>query len=45
MCTGVTNGFAGIKFSGSPNIQGYQKQIKASVVIIKKNPNMSLKVK
>jgi hypothetical protein len=27
MCTGVTSGFAGIKFSGSPKTQGPQKQI------------------
>jgi len=41
MCTGVTRGLAGIKFSGSPNVQGKKKQIIISNIIIIKNPNKS----
>jgi hypothetical protein len=41
MCTGVTRGLAGIKFSGSPNVQGKKKQIIISSIIIIKNPNKS----
>jgi len=40
--TGVTRGLAGIKFSGSPNIQGKKKQITIKSKIIVKKPNRSL---
>jgi len=40
--TGVTNGFAGIKFSGSPNIHGKKKQIIINILSITINPKMSL---
>lgn len=42
MWTGVTKGFAGIKFSGSPNVQGKKKQIIINNLIITINPNKSL---
>ena len=41
MCTGVTKGFAGIKFSGSPNIQGQKKQINPKIINKTTNPNTS----
>jgi len=40
--TGVTRGLAGIKFSGSPNIQGKKKQIIIKSKIMVKKPNRSL---
>jgi hypothetical protein len=45
MCTGVTRGFAGIKFSGSPKAQGAKKQTKNKKNIKQKNPNKSLILK
>lgn len=45
MWTGVTNGLAGIKFSGSPNIQGKKKQIIIRKVLIIIKPKISLKEK
>lgn len=45
MCTGVTNGLAGIKFSGSPSIQGSNRQISVKPINITKNPNKSFVVK
>jgi len=42
MWTGVTSGLAGIKFSGSPNIQGKKKQIIINSKIMVKKPNRSL---
>ncbi len=38
ICTGVTKGFAGIKFSGSPRTQGPQKQIMNKIKSAAKNP-------
>lgn len=43
--TGVTNGLAGIKFSGSPNAQGKKKQMIINNKIITIKPNTSLKEK
>jgi len=34
MCSGVTSGFAGVKFSVSPKIYGKARQIQISVVVI-----------
>ena len=45
MCTGVTSGFAGIKFSGSPSIHGKKKQITINNIIIVKKPNRSFEEK
>jgi hypothetical protein len=45
MCTGVTSGFAGIKFSGSPKTQGPQKQIINKIKSAAKKPNTSLILK
>ena len=45
MWTGVTSGFAGIKFSGSPKVQGKKKQININNKIIIINPKISLKEK
>jgi hypothetical protein len=45
MCTGVTKGFAGIKFSGSPKTQGPQKQIINKIKSAAKKPNTSLILK
>jgi hypothetical protein len=45
MCTGVTKGLAGIKFSGSPSNQGKKKQIIIKKNIIVKNPNKSFEEK
>ena len=41
ICTGVTKGLAGIKFSGSPSVQGKKKQIIINKVIITMKPNKS----
>ena len=41
MWTGVTKGFAIIKFSGSPSFQGMKKQIYLNIKIIIKNPKKS----
>jgi len=43
--TGVTKGLAGIKFSGSPNIQGKKKQMTISKLDITIKPKRSLKEK
>jgi len=43
--TGVTRGFAGIKFSGSPSNQGLVKHSIRRKKNITKNPNRSLYVK
>jgi hypothetical protein len=45
ICTGVTRGFAGIKFSGSPNIQGEWSTRHPNRNSIIKNPIISLVVK
>jgi hypothetical protein len=45
MWTGVTKGFAGIKFSGSPKDQGYKKQITPARNIIIRPPSKSFTVK
>ena len=45
MCTGVTMGFAGIKFSGSPISQGPWKQTPKNKTKNNLNPNASLTVK
>jgi len=45
MCTGVTRGLAGIKFSGSPKVQGKKKQININIIIIIKKPNKSFEEK
>jgi len=42
---GVTKGLAGIKFSLSPNKNGYRKTINMRSQKIEKNPMMSLKEK
>jgi len=42
---GVTNGLAGIKLSGSPNILGFIKVNIVNIEIIKINPNKSLNEK
>jgi hypothetical protein len=41
MCTGVTKGLAGIKFSGSPKAHGAIRQIQKSNPSITKTPNKS----
>ena len=43
--TGVTRGLAGIKFSGSPKVQGKKKQININNIIIIKKPNKSFEEK
>jgi len=43
MCTGVTRGLAGIKFSGSLKISGVKKQIQNMNKTIKIIPGRSLK--
>ena len=45
MCTGVTNGLAGLKFSGSPRRFGLRRVRVMSVVNRIKNPTRSLIVK
>lgn len=42
MCTGVTNGLAGIKFSVSPNKYGLINTSDINSQYIKINPKMSL---
>lgn len=42
MCGGVTSGFAGVKFSGSPNRLGENRARVISAVSIKMNPRRSL---
>ena len=44
ICTGVTNGFAGMKFSGSPNMFGQNRTIVARVRSIIANPRVSFLV-
>jgi len=43
MCTGVTRGLAGIKFSGSVKMSGVKKQIINVNITIKIIPGRSLK--
>lgn len=42
MCGGVTNGFAGVKFSGSPRRFGINRAKNASSTSITMNPSASL---
>ena len=42
MCTGVTRGLAGIKFSGSPIFRDKKKQIFINKIIMMTNPNKPL---
>lgn len=45
MCTGVTNGFAGVKLSGSLRIYGSLRVTVDRIIIVIVNPTMSLAVK
>jgi hypothetical protein len=45
ICTGVTKGLAGIKFSGSPSSQGHKNTKVPRSQIAKINPNKSLEEK
>lgn len=42
MCGGVTSGFAGVKFSGSPNRFGEKRAREARAMYITANPSRSL---
>lgn len=45
MCGGVTNGFDGVKFSGSPSRLGENRDSAIRGVITRANPTMSLREK
>ena len=45
MCGGVTSGFAGVKFSGSPRRLGENRASAIRGVIIRVSPRMSLREK
>jgi len=45
MCTGVTNGFAGVKMSGSLKMYGSFRVSIVSAIIVIVNPRMSFTVK
>lgn len=45
MCVGVIRGFAGVKFSGSPNRFGENRASVESKKISIRNPSISLRVK
>ena len=45
MCTGITNGFAGVKLSGSPRLYGSLRVSVDRTIIIIVNPTMFLAVK